>query len=124
MAREYGYLPSEVLGETSLPKGTRFHLNFDIYAATALHIQEKREEQREEMDPSSNRVGSRQERNAMIQGKTELAEQREQMEQAGMEAPSPQGQMSTLEELKQERAEAKQIQDQIGGVGPEGDGDR
>jgi hypothetical protein len=112
MAREYGMLPSEILGERGLATGTRFHLDYDIYAATAMHIQEKREEKREEMDPNSSRVGSTHERKSMVQKQESLADQREQMEQAGMKAPSPEGQMSTLEEIKQERAEARQMQEQ------------
>lgn len=110
MAREYGMLPSEILGERNLPTGTRFHLDYDIYAATARHIEEQREQKREEMDPSSSRVGSIHERKQMARNKEELAEQRESMEQAGMKAPSPDGQMSKLESLKEKRAEARQMQ--------------
>lgn len=112
MAREYGKLPSEVLGEHRLATGTRFHLDYDIYAATSRHIEEVREERREEMDPNSSRVGSPRERKEMIQEQESRADQREQMEQAGMQAPSPEGQLSRLDELKQERQEAKQMREQ------------
>lgn len=112
MAREYGKLPTEILGERGLPTGTRFHLDYDIYAATAQHIEEVREKRREEMDPNSSRVGSPRERKEMIQDQESRAKQRESMEQAGMKAPSPDGQMSTLEDLKQQRAEARQMQAQ------------
>jgi len=112
MAREYGKLPSQILGERHLPDGERFHLDYDVYAATSRHIEEVREEKREQANPNSSRVGSRQERRNMIQDQESRAEQREQMEQAGMKAPSPEGQMSTLEELKQERAEAEQMREQ------------
>jgi len=117
MAREYGKLPTEVLGEHHLATGTRFHLDYDIYAATSKHIQEKREERREQMDPNSSRVGSPRDRKNMIEDQNQRAKQRESMEQAGMKAPSPDGQMSKLQELKQERREARQIQEQ--GPAPE-----
>jgi hypothetical protein len=119
MAREYGKLPSEVLGEHDLATGTRFHLDYDIYAATSRHIQEIREEQREQMDPNSSRVASHRDRKDMIQDQESRADQRESMEQAGMQAPSPDGQMSTLQELKQERAEAKQMQAEASEPAPE-----
>jgi len=112
MAREYGMLPSQILGERHLATGERFHLDYDVYAATSKHIQEVREEKREQADPNSSRVASRRERTEMIRDQESRAEQREQMEQAGMKAPSPEGQMSTLEELKAERAEARQMQEQ------------
>jgi len=110
MAREYGKLPTAILGERGLATGTRFHLDYDIYAATSQHIEEVREKRREEQDPNSSRVGSTMERKEMVQDQESRAKQRESMEQAGMKAPTPDGQMSTLEELKQERAEAKQMQ--------------
>jgi hypothetical protein len=112
MAREYGRLPSEILGEHGLPDGKRFHLDYDVYAATSRHIEEVREEKREEYDPKSSRVGSPQERKNMIREQESRADQREQMQQAGMKAPSPEGQLSRLEELKQERQEAKQMREQ------------
>lgn len=117
MAREYGKLPSEVLGERHLATGTRFHLDYDIYAATSKHIQEQREERREQMDPNSSRVGSPRDRQNMIEDQNQRAKQRESMDQAGMKAPSPDGQMSKLQELKQERREARQMQEQ--GPAPE-----
>jgi len=117
MAREYGKTPTEILGETHLATGKRFHLDYDIYAATSRHIEEKREERREEMNPDSSRVGSPRDRQNMIQDQQSRADQRESMEQAGMKAPSPDGQMSTLKEIKQQRDEARQIQEQ--GPAPE-----
>ena len=119
MAREYGKTPTEILGERHLPTGTRFHLDYDIYAATSRHIEEVREERREQMDPDSGRVGSPRDRQNMIQDQNSRADQRESMEQAGMKAPSPDGQMSTLDELKQERAEARQMQEAAQDPAPE-----
>ena len=111
MAREYGYTPTEMLGMNHMATGTRFHLDYDIYAATAQHIEEVREERREQANPGSSRVASPQERDTMIKSQHERAEQRESMEQAGMKAPSPEGQLSQLEEVMQQREQAKQIQD-------------
>jgi len=119
MAREYGKTPTEILGETHLATGKRFHLDYDIYAATSRHIEEKREERREEMNPDSSRVGSPRDRQNMIQDQNSRAEQRESMEQAGIKAPSPEGQMSTLDEIKQQKAEARQMQDAAQDPAPE-----
>lgn len=111
MAREYGRTPTEMLGIDQMATGKRFHLDYDIYAATSIHIQEQREQKREQMDPSSSRVASPQDRDTMIQEQNERAEQRESMEQAGMNAPSPEGQLSQLDKIMAEREEAKQMQD-------------
>ena len=119
MAREYGKTPTEILGERHLPTGKRFHLDYDIYAATSRHIEELREEQREQANPNSSRVGSPRERKNMIQDQNSRADQRESMEQAGMKAPSPDGQMSTLEEIKQQRDEARQMQEAAQDPAPE-----
>jgi hypothetical protein len=119
MAREYGYTPTEMLGVNHLPTGKRFHLDYDIYAATSRHIEDQREQRREQMDPSSSRVAAPQERQNMIQDQHERAEQRESMEQAGMNAPSPEGQLSQLDEIMQQRDEAKQMQEQPGDDAPE-----
>jgi hypothetical protein len=119
MAREYGYTPTEMLGVNHLPTGTRFHLDYDIYAATSKHIEEQREQRHEQMDPSSSRVAAPQERQNMIQDQHQRAEQRETMEQAGMNAPSPEGQLSQLDEIMQQREEAKQMQEQAGDDAPE-----
>jgi len=112
MAREYGMLPSRVLGEHDLAVGERFHLDYDIYAATASHIEELRKARMDQSDPRSGRVGSRRERRDMVRSQESRADQRDQMDQAGLKAPSPEGQLSTLEELQQERREAERIREQ------------
>jgi len=115
MAREYGMRPTEILGETGLPGGRQFHLDYDVYAATAQHIEEQREQAREQADPRSSRVASPEERTDMATGKESRAKQREQMQQAGMKAPTPDGQMSTLDKIRQEREEARQAADPLPG---------
>ena len=112
MAREYGMLPSRILGEHALPVGERFHLDYDIYAATASHIQELREERMDRSDPRSSRVGSRRERRDMVRSQESRADQRDQMDQAGLKAPSPEGQLSTLGELQAERERAERMREQ------------
>ena len=112
MAREYGMLPSRVLGEHDLASGERFHLDYDIYAATASHIEELRRARMDRSDPRSSRVGTARERRDMVRSQESRADQRDQMDQAGMKAPSPEGQLSTLEELQQERREAERIREQ------------
>ena len=110
MAREYGYTPTEILGIQHYPQGKRFHLDYDIYAATSSHIESVRKERRESMNPRNSRVASPQERNDMIQDQNERAKQRESMDQAGMQAPSPEGQLSQLDEVMDQRS--SQIEDQ------------
>lgn len=112
MAREYGILPSRVLGEHDLAAGVRFHLDYDIYAATTSHIEDVREDRMDRSDPRSSRVGSRRERRDMVRSQESRADQRDQMDQAGMKAPSPEGQMSTLAELQRERREAERMRDE------------
>lgn len=116
MAREYGYTPTEMLGINDIPTGQRFHLDADIFAATNAHIEEQREQNQEQMDPSSNRVASPHERKQMARGKEERAKQREQMQQAGMNAPSPEGQMSRMDDILAEREQARQMRE----AGPDG----
>lgn len=112
MAREYGYTPTEMLGVNHLPTGKRFHLDYDIYAATSHHIEEVRKKRREQMDPRSSRVGSPRERQDMIQEQNERAKQTESMKQAGMKASSPEGQLSQLDEIMQNRSQKQnQMQD-------------
>lgn len=111
MAREYGYTPTEMLGVNHLPTGKRFHLDYDIYAATSHHIEEVRKDRQKQMDPSSSRVGSPRETQDMIQDQNERADQSESMKQAGMQAPSPEGQLSQLDEIMQQRRQASQMQD-------------
>jgi hypothetical protein len=112
MAREYGMLPSRLLGEHDLASGERFHLDYDIYAATASHIEDVREERMDRSDPRSSRVGTARERRDMVRDQESRADQRDQMDQAGLKAPSPSGQMSTLSELQQERQNAERIREQ------------
>lgn len=111
MAREYGYRPTEIMETESMAAIDRFHMDFDIHAATSMFIEDKREEARDVNDPRSARVGSTQEQNSMIQEQTERADQRDAMEQAGMNAPSPTGQMQQLDDVLDERS----------GTGPDAD---
>jgi len=103
MAREYGYTPTEIMGMTGLHRAKRFHLDFDIYAATSMFIQEERERRMDQQDPRSARVASPQERTNMIQDETSRAKQRESMDQAGMDAPSPEGQIQQLDDVLAKR---------------------
>lgn len=118
MAREYGYTPTEILGIQNMAQGQRFHLDYDIYAATASHIEEQREQRRDQMNPRNSRVASPQERTNMIQDQEDRAKQRESMDQAGMQAPSPDGQLSQLEEVMEQRS--SQMQDQPDRVNQDG----
>jgi len=101
MAREYGYTPTEIMHVTGMAAGRRFHLDFDIMAATSDWISEQRE--RYQQNASSGRVASPQETDQMVESVETRADQREAMEQAGMKAPSPDGQISQLEAVLEER---------------------
>lgn len=90
-----------------MAQADRFHLDFDIYAATSQYLKDQRDQARQNQDPTSAQVGSPEEQSNMIEDKTSRAKQRESMEQAGMKAPSPDGQLQQLDEIMEERSAAQ-----------------
>lgn len=103
MAKEYKMRPTDLLGESHLHESKRFHLDFDIMAATNHHLDEHAEAAEAQHDPTSSRVSGPGEQRQMVQGQEQRAKQSDQMQQAGMKAPSPSGQMQKLDEVIEQR---------------------
>lgn len=78
-------------------------MDYDIFAATSMYIEERREERMDQADPNSARVGSRREQKDLIQDQHSRAKHAASMDQAGQNAPSPSGQMQKLDQVLEQR---------------------
>lgn len=92
---------------THLPAADRFHFDWDVFAATSSYIADQREKARNGQQGAG--VASMQEKQELAQQQNSRADQREAMEQAGMKAPSPEGQVSQMEEILEQREQAREL---------------
>lgn len=118
-ASEYGKTPAEIMYANDLSPADRFWFNAQVRAATAEFKERKQEEARDAQ--SSAGAASPQEQREMHDRQNDRANARESMQEAGMNAPSPDGQLSQLQELQEQEAQAESIFD--GDADPSGPGE-
>lgn len=101
MAEEFGMEPAALLGVRER-RGTmsRFRWNWDVYVA----LQSYKEAVRENQDTANDGPGSAdaKEKRELVERKDARAERRQEMEEAGQRADTPDAQLEALEDLKEE----------------------
>lgn len=98
-AKTYGKTPSEIMHADSLTRAERFWLNAQVRAATAHFLNEQADEQQSRAQSAG--TASAQDEQELHDRQDSRADTRESMEQAGMQAPSTDGQLQRLQELQQ-----------------------
>jgi hypothetical protein len=106
-AKTYGKTPSEIMHADELSRAERFWLNAQVRAATAQFVNEKKEQQRD--NATSAGTADPREEQELHDRQDSRADTRESMQQAGMQAPSPDGQKQRLQELQQQEEQAESI---------------
>ena len=120
-AENYGKTPAEIMHATDLSPADRFWLNAQVRAATAQFKQRKQEEA-QGAHTSAGTATPQQERE-LHERQDERAQTRESMQEAGMNAPSPDGQLQQLREVEQAEQEAESLlSGQSDGSDPDGGG--
>jgi len=120
-AENYGKTPAEIMYATDLSPADRFWFNAQVRAATAQFKQQKQEEARDAQ--SSAGAATPQQERELHERQDERAKTRESMQEAGMDAPSPDGQLQQLREVEQAEQEAESLlSGQPDGSDPDGGG--
>jgi len=94
---------------TDLTPAGRFWFNAQVRSATAQFKKKKQEEARNNADSPG--TADPQQRRELHQRQEDRAKTRESMQQAGMHAPSPDGQLSTLDQVRQDEQQAESLLD-------------
>lgn len=102
---EYGVRPSTILGAADLPPTERYRLDADVFAAQKEFEGAVRERARESATDGT----SPREQRDLVASQQGRADQREQMAQAGLQAPAPDGQVDRLAAVREQRAEAAEV---------------
>lgn len=117
-AEEYGKTPAEIMHATELTPAERFWLNAQVRAATSKFKKKRHEEQRD--GATSAGAADRQQKKELQKRQSDRADTRESMMDAGMNAPTPDGQLSTLSQVQNEEDRSESLLD--GSDGSDGGG--
>jgi len=103
---EYGQRPHKVLGLHGKTDLEAFWLDAAVRQATVQFRKERQEQAQNQRTGAG--TASAQQHNELHAEQEQRADLRESMEQAGQQAPSPEGQLERLDELHEQREQANQ----------------